>query len=58
MVKEIDLYNPDVTSTGPLDLGEHEPVDGVFTVRVEVIGTNPDAREPRTFFGVDAFVLE
>ncbi|HZW11103.1 MAG TPA: glycoside hydrolase family 172 protein [Phycisphaerales bacterium] len=47
-----------VEPTGPIALGVFEPHDGVFVVRVEVVGGNLASGGARSFFGLDAIVVE
>jgi hypothetical protein len=53
-----DGYAAKPTPTGPIDLGVHEPKDGKFVLRTEVIGTNPFSTGEKYFFGLDAVVIE
>ncbi len=57
---DVDLCSRrhEVLPTGKIDLGDAEPVDGMITVRVEVVGVNPGADRPGTYFGLDCFVVE
>lgn len=57
---EVDLCSGvrEVKSSGPIDLGEFEPVDGNFTIRAEVVGVSEKSVPPRTYFGLDCVVLE
>jgi hypothetical protein len=43
--------------TGPINLGVHEPKDGKFVLRAEVLGANPASIGLKYFFGLDAVVL-
>jgi hypothetical protein len=57
---DIDLYSGRdglCTNSGPIDLGTHAPVRGVITLRVEVVGQNPNALGTKSFFGLDCVVL-
>ena len=47
-----------VAPTGPVDLGVHAPRDGALILRVEVVGAHPDSLETKSFFGLDAVLLE
>ena len=56
----IDLYNPQggLVATGPIkldtvDIRSKSPVFGI-----EVVGTNPKATKPGTYFGIDCIVLK
>jgi hypothetical protein len=53
-----DGYAVKPAPTGPIDLGVHEPKDGKFMLRAEVIGANPASTGPKYFFGLDAVVLD
>ena len=53
-----DGYAPQPVPTGPVNLGVHEPKDGRFILRAEVVGANPAATDGKYFFGLDAVVLE
>lgn len=53
-----DGYAVKPTPTGPINLGLHEPKDGKFVLRAEVVGTSPDATGDKYFFGLDAVLLE
>ena len=53
-----DGYAAKPTPTGPITLGVHEPKDGRFVLRAEVVGTNPASTGARYFFGLDAMLLE
>ena len=55
----VDLFSGDrkVHATGPIDLGQFAPKDGMFVVRAEIIGANEKASNPKTYFGIDCFVL-
>lgn len=55
----IDLFSGRsgvVVPTGPIDLGVFSPVDGVFVVRAEVVGANPESGGNRSYFGLDGVV--
>ena len=54
----IDGFHKDtVITTGPIDLGEAELKKGPNTLRVEVIGSNPNTRPPHFSWGLDCAVL-
>jgi hypothetical protein len=56
--KPIDGFHADTAvSTGAIDLGEAELKKGANTLRVEVIGSNPDSRPPHYSWGLDCVVL-
>ena len=52
-----DGYTPKAAPSGPINLGVHEPKDGQFLLRAELIGTNPAASGPKYYFGLDAVEL-
>ena len=51
-------YAAKPSPTGPISLGVHEPKDGKFVLRAQVIGTNPASTGPKYYFGLDAVVLD
>ena len=53
-----DGYAQKPAPTGPISLGVHEPKDGKFILRAEVVGTNPASTGLKYFFGLDAVLLE
>ena len=55
----IDLYNPEkgVAATGPIELGTVETKSSHPVVRIEVVGSNPMATKPGTYFGFDCIVF-
>jgi len=57
---DVDLCSGErrVVATGPIRLGVFEPKNGAFIVRAEIVGSNPKAVAPKTYFGLDCFVLE
>ncbi|UCG16331.1 MAG: DUF2961 domain-containing protein [Phycisphaerales bacterium] len=58
--KPIDLCNTEdkaLVATGPIALGTFEPGPGCPIFRFEVVGSNPKAVEPGTYFGIDCIVL-
>ena len=63
MGEPIDLCNPvkegpSLIVTGPIELGTLEPGPREPLIRIEVTGSNPEAKEPGTYFGFDAIVFE
>lgn len=44
--------------SGAVDLGVHQPRDGKFILRAEVLGANPAATGDRFYLGLDAVVLD
>ena len=53
-----DGYAEKPTPQGPINLGVHEPKDGKFILRAEVIGANPASTGEKYYFGLDAVLLE
>jgi hypothetical protein len=49
----IDLYESDPPTITEADLGEVTPEDNAITLRVELVGKNPDSRGTGTSFGLD-----
>lgn len=56
--QEFDGYAEKPTPTGPISLGVHEPKDGKFILRTEVVGTNAASTGNKYYFGLDAVVIE
>ncbi len=54
----LDTYSADVGVTGPVTLGTFTPHDDHVTIRIKVTGSNPDSKDPGTFFGLDCLVIE
>ncbi|MGB7323553.1 MAG: glycoside hydrolase family 172 protein [Rubripirellula sp.] len=52
---EVDLYAAKPVPTGAIELGDFEPVESVYVLRVEVVGKNTDSTG--TFFGLDCVTL-
>jgi len=55
--KPIDLYNPDVISTGPIALDTWELEAGEHCLEVEIVGANPEAIKAY-MFGLDQILLK
>jgi len=53
----IDLYNPAVIPSGPIELGTHELAAGQHQLTVEIVGANP-AAVPSLMFGLDRVILD
>ena len=56
----IDLCNTKdkgVAPTGPIELGIFEAIGESAVIRFEVVGSNPSAPAPGTYFGLDCLVL-
>ena len=52
--KKVDLYSQKPRASQPIVLGDFEGVDGVHTIRVEVVGKNPKSRD--TFIALDCIL--
>lgn len=52
-----DGYSKDVEPGPVIDLGVVTPRSGKFVLRVEVAGSNPEAKSPGTLFGIDYLEL-
>ena len=44
--------------SGPINLGVHQPKDGKFILRAEVVGTHPASTGKRFFFAIDCVTLQ
>jgi hypothetical protein len=55
--KDFDAFNARPMASGPIELGEFEPKDGQFVLRVEVIGANPASKNSKSFFGLDVVTV-
>jgi len=53
----IDLYNPEVISTGPIGLGTWELEKGEHCLEVEIVGANPKAIKAY-MFGLDQILAK
>jgi len=58
MDQPIDLYESDPATILKVDLGEVVPAGNTITLRVELVGKNPDSRGTGTFFGLDCVELK
>ena len=58
--EQIDLYNPKdgMAPTGPIDMGIIEVSSEYPVFKFEVVGSNPKAPKPGTYFGFDCLVFE
>ena len=56
--EDVDTYAEKPGPLGPLELGVFKPVDGAFTLRVEVVGKNDKSEKTGTYFGLDCVVIE
>ena len=56
--RPIDLYESDPATITKMDLGEVTPAGNTITLRVELVGKNPDSRGSGTFFGLDCVELK
>ena len=50
---DVDTYAPNPVLADPIELGVFTPQDKQLTLKVEVIGTNPNSKGPRYYFGLD-----
>ncbi len=55
--KDIDLYAPKAV-TRELDLGTVAPVDNAITLRMELVGKNPESRGTGSYMGLDCVVIK
>ncbi|MBN2293541.1 MAG: DUF2961 domain-containing protein [Pirellulales bacterium] len=53
----IDLYDPKVVPTGPVNLGTMDLSKGKHTLTVEIVGANPEAKKSY-MFGLDCITLK
>ena len=53
----LDLFNPSVIPTGPIDLGVHDLTKGDHRLTIEIVGANPKAVKSY-MFGLDYIKLE
>ena len=58
VIRPIDLYESDPATITKVDLGEVPPAGNTITLRVELVGKNPDSRGSGTFFGLDCVELK
>ena len=54
----IDLYESDPATILPVDLGVVAPEGNTITLRVELVGKNPESRGAGTLFGIDCVELK
>lgn len=54
---KLDGYHSKVTLSDPISLGEHIPNEGVLTLKVCLLGTNPKTTGDRFLFGLDGIQL-
>jgi hypothetical protein len=52
-----DGYAETARLGGPVELGIFAPTEGKLTLRVQVTGANPQAREGKYYFGLDRIIL-
>jgi len=57
LAENVDLYDPQVVSTGPLNFGKHRLSSGENELQIEVTGANPDAQKSY-MFGLDYVYLQ
>jgi hypothetical protein len=53
VAKDVDTFAPKPVLADPLDLGVFTPKDKQITLRVEVVGTNPNSKGAKYYFGLD-----
>ncbi|WP_231603598.1 glycoside hydrolase family 172 protein [Neorhodopirellula pilleata] len=53
--EEVDLYAAKPVPTGAIELGDFEPVENAYVLRVEMAGKNSSSKD--TFFGLDCVTL-
>lgn len=53
-----DGYAPEVQPAVPFALGVFAPVEGKFTMQIEVTGANPAAGGAKYYFGIDCLTVE
>jgi hypothetical protein len=53
----IDLYDPEVVPTGPIDLGQHDLQAGDRVLTIEIVGANPRAAKSY-MFGLDVLQFD
>lgn len=58
MGEPIDLHEADPATMVPVDVGEVAPEGNVLTIRVQLVGKNPDAVGAGTLFGLDCLELK
>ena len=56
--RPVDLYESDPVTIVPVDLGVVSPAGNAITLRVELVGKNPNSRGTASFFGLDCVVLK
>lgn len=57
LAENVDLYDPQVISTGPLNLGKHRLTSNENQLQIEVTGANPNAKKSY-MFGLDYVYLQ
>ncbi len=55
---DFDGYAPSAHSVGPYVIGTVTPRDGKILLKVEVVGTNPESKGKRYYFGLDCVTLK
>lgn len=55
---DFDGYAPSAHSVGPVIIGTVLPRDGKIVLKVEVVGTNPESKGKRYYFGLDCVTLK
>jgi Protein of unknown function (DUF2961) len=54
---DFDGYQATPVASGPIELGRCQPQDGKLRLRIEVVGSNSQAKGAKYYFGLDALVL-
>ena len=54
---DFDAYHAVPVASGPIELGRFAPDAGKIRLRVEVVGSNPQSKGAKYFFGLDAVKL-
>jgi hypothetical protein len=54
---DFDAYHGTAVASGPIELGRFQPKDGKIRLRVEAVGSNPQSKGAKYFFGLDAVVV-
>jgi hypothetical protein len=55
---DFDGFASQPIPSGPINLGVHQPNDGKFILRAEVVGTHPASTGKRFFFAIDCVTLQ
>ncbi len=55
--KEVDLFAAEISPLPVVELGEHTLPRGDVNLRIETVGSSPNAAKPGYRFGIDRVVL-